>query len=424
MKKRKFKKRFILFLILVVAVICYFIFFPSKVDGPGTDPNVNNPSDNNDSTPNNNTPIEPETYLNKIDYNNNTLNSEVEKVIISYMDLYYKGLQKLEYQSEIDNLFVADNEQSYINKTAISMLIDIRSLQPTDLKIYKASYDLKIESVSTVGGDIKVVLRENSYLNFNFMKDIDTKVYNIKNEFTITSTNNGYKIVKYNKVQDFFVMISEYYNSASNYKTSLDNLKNNYLTNIRKRIATNESQYQDYLNGTGIQKKTCDHGYDRDKAGAYAKKWVNTRNSEWPVYDSNCQNFASQMIYEGGIPMDDVGSSGDNLQWSSNKTGGSFGLVYTWTYVPSFYQYVKNNTGYGLCGSVDVNLYYAEPGDVIHMGVSAPTRHVSVVSGLVYKNGKVVDILVNSNTVDLENYPMSAYVYPYTSLIKIYGWNE
>ena len=40
------------------------------------------------------------------------------------------------------------------------------------------------------------------------------------------------------------------------------------------------------------------------------------------------------------------------------------------------------------------------------------------------KDGKLVEILINSNTVNLENYPISAYTYPYYSLIKIYGWNN
>ena len=73
---------------------------------------------------------------------------------------------------------------------------------------------------------------------------------------------------------------------------------------------------------------------------------------------------------------------------------------------------------------MDVNLYYAQTGDVIHVGSTAPTRHALVVVGDYKVNGKTVDILVNSNTVDLENYPMSAYSYPYSRLIKIYGWND
>ena len=219
-------------------------------------------------------------------------------------------------------------------------------------------------------------------------------------------------------------MITNDLTIGGDYKIRLDNRKNNYLENIKSRIAINAEQHQQYLNGRVIERKTCDNPYDREKALSYANKWVTTRNSEWPRYDTNCQNYASQMMYEGGIPMDRIGSIDAHLQWSSPKNNDGTPLVYTWTFVPYFYTYVKNNSGYGLCGAVDVNLYYAEPGDVINMGITGPTRHVSVVSGAVYKDGKVVDILVHSNSIDLENFPMSAYVYHSISLLKIYGWNE
>ena len=113
-----------------------------------------------------------------------------------------------------------------------------------------------------------------------------------------------------------------------------------------------------------------------------------------------------------------------NYNGSYNENQVADGYVYTWTYVPYFYTYAKDNTGYGLCADVDVNLYYAEAGDVIHVGTLRPTRHALVVIGGYKVDGKTVDILVNSNTVDLENYPISAYSYPYLSLIKVYGWNE
>ena len=185
---------------------------------------------------------------------------------------------------------------------------------------------------------------------------------------------------------------------------------------------------EDFLNNKVVG-KTCDHEYNRDKALEYAKKWVNKRDSEWTTFDANCQNYASIVLYTGGIPMDYTGSANDFKQWkfyssAYNENETNKGYVYTWTSVPRFSYYVKNNTGSGICAVYDENLYAAEAGDIIHVGTINPRRHALVVIGNYKVDGKVVDILVNSNTVDLENYPMSAYVYPYTSLIKVYGWNE
>ena len=73
---------------------------------------------------------------------------------------------------------------------------------------------------------------------------------------------------------------------------------------------------------------------------------------------------------------------------------------------------------------VDVNTYYAEIGDIIQVGYKDIYSHSTVVSSKVIKDDKVIDILLNSNTTDLENYPLSAYIYPNERLIKILGWNN
>lgn len=60
--------------------------------------------------------------------------------------------------------------------------------------------------------------------------------------------------------------------------------------------------------------------------------------------------------------MDYHGSAASHLQWkcygtSQNNSETPSGLAYTWTYVPYFYTYARDNTGYGLCADVDVNLW-------------------------------------------------------------------
>ena len=156
---------------------------------------------------------------------------------------------------------------------------------------------------------------------------------------------------------------------------------------------------------TGITIKNCDHSYDRDKALEYALNWVIKPNPSWNYYkDNNCQNYASQVIYAGGIPMDHFGDANSFLQWkaysgSYNPVETASGLVYTWTSVSRFANYASNNIGYGICADIDVNIYYAEAGDVIHVGTNGPTRHALVVIGAIKDNNKVIDILVNSNKI-------------------------
>lgn len=409
-------KKIISFIFFALIIICFVIFLNWFLNSRDKKQSNNNQINNEQSKE------EVKTYLNNITYNQN-IDKDLENKIIEYMDLYYKSMKELK---EYDMTYLFSNEeQAYINQTAVSLLVEIRKLKPNDLTLHSASYDIEIKSVTRINDKIVVVVNENNHLRFNFMKDIESRVYNIENEFTFKLINGEYKIEKYNKVQDFFVMVTTKYTNGG--KIKLDEIKSNYLSLIKQKESQLSNDYNDFLNNKGINKKNCDHNYDRNKAYDYAIKWVSNRSEKWPKYDSNCQNYASQVVYNGGIPMDYFGNK--SLQWKSysasyNESETPNGLVYTWTYVPYFYDYVKNNTGYGLCGDVDVNLYYAEAGDIIHVGINNPAKHALVVIGDYKKDGKTVDILVNSNTVDLENYPMSAYVYPYTRLIKIYGWNE
>ena len=423
--KKNMKFKLILFIILTIIVVCLFFVFNKKEDDkPNDNPNIESPSE----TPNEEEDTVDEVgtnYLNNITYTVK-VDKEVEDVIVEFLNVYYNSIKELK-ENDMTYLFKdSTSEQALINQTALSLLIETRKLKPNDLSLDKAKYDLDFTEVTTNGDTVEVTVLENNYLNFNFMKEIESKIYNIKNEFTLEKVDGEYKITKYNKVQDFFVMITDLYSSGG--KAKLDQIKQDYLDLINDKLEKDRKDYNDFLNGTGITRKTCDHEYNREEA-LKQTVWVNKRDPEWTEFSSNCQNFVSQVLYSGGIPMDYTGSASQYLQWKMydgtyNENEIDKGYVYTWTYVPYFREYALNNTGYGLCASVDENLYYAEAGDVIHVGTTGPTRHALIVIGDYKKDGKTVDILVNSNTVDLENYPISAYSYPYVSLIKVYGWNE
>lgn len=452
MGKRRLKKWIsnLIILLILFSFVLFFIWFlnkdeetkptdsqtpsenvPSKPDdNSGNDeqkPTEDSPNGGEQKPDDGDNPVENTTFLNKV-VNREKLNDEQLKLITNFLDTYYKSIKELK-EYDMTKYFVNSNsEDALINQTAVSVLVENRKLKPNDLRLSSAKYDLNIDEVKVSGNQIIIKILENSYIRFAFMDDIESKIYNITNNFTIEKINGEYKIVNYKKVQDFYVMITDKYNNGG--KNELDKIKYDYIRILKNKVAKDAENYQYFLNGTGIDRKTCDYAYDRNSALNYALNWVNKRNtSEWSTFSSNCQNYASQVVYNGGVIMDYTGSDSSHLQWkfydsSYNTNQVDSGYVYTWTYVPYFYTYAKDNTGTGLCADVDVNIYYAEAGDVVHVGPSAPTRHAVVVIGDYKVDGKTVDILVNSNTVDLENFPISAYAYPYVSLIKVYGWND
>lgn len=370
--------------------------------------------------------ITKDTYLNNITYKV-SLDKDIENLIIEYMDEYYKSIHTLK-EYDLTYLF-SNQEQADINQTAISLLIESRLLKNNDLHLTDAYYDLEVLSVKNEKNKIIVEVEEDSYVNFSFMSDIQSKSFNISNIFTFEKVGEEYKIAEYFKIQDFFVMISNKYEEEKD----LDKIKQEYLNIIKENILKTEDDYASYLAGTGHTPLTCDNDYNREKAISYSYKWIKERNPKWyKSPDSNCQNYASQVLYVGGIPMDIKGNylsqwkfySPADEQWVIIKEEKKRGISYSWINVKKFREYVNKNKGYGLCAKADVNLFYGEPGDIIQVGYLDSQKHTVVVSDTYEKDGKVIDILVNSNTIDLENYPMSAYSYPYYSLIKIYGWNN
>ena len=370
--------------------------------------------------------ITKDTYLNNITYKV-SLDKEIENLIIEYMDEYYKSIHTLK-EYDLTYLF-SNQEQADINQTAISLLIESRLLKNNDLHLTDAYYDLEVLSVKNEKNKIIIEVEEDSYVNFSFMSDIQSKSFNISNIFTFEKVGEEYKIAEYFKIQDFFVMISNKYEEEKD----LDKIKQDYLNIIKENILKTENDYASYLAGTGHTPLTCDNDYNREKAISYSYKWIKERNPKWyKSPDSNCQNYASQVLYAGGIPMDIKGNylsqwkfySPADEQWVIIKEEKKRGISYSWINVKKFREYVNKNKDYGLCAKADVNLFYGEPGDIIQVGYLDSQKHTVVVSDTYEKDGKVIDILVNSNTIDLENYPMSAYSYPYYSLIKIYGWNN
>jgi hypothetical protein len=90
------------------------------------------------------------------------------------------------------------------------------------------------------------------------------------------------------------------------------------------------------------------------------------RNGNWKAYDGNggnCQNFGSQTLLAGGIPMDEEGTA--KWYWRSHTDQN-----YSWINVGNFWNYANNNTGYGLVAKTNGNYYDGQVGDILIVGHS------------------------------------------------------
>lgn len=363
----------------------------------------------------------------KINYQSNVSDATKEEIndfLIKFYDAYFEILKTLEYQ-DIDYLFL-NKENAAIYKTALELLIETRKNNSSDLRISNPKYELTLKNYKENDDEISFTILENCSYNFNFISEYTTSVYNIENQFTIKKEEEVYKIKSYKKVQDFYVMITDLYKSTEDYESALNKIKQDYEVKFKTENAKIDKMKTDYLSGN-YKTVSAEHKFNKAKAYEYATYWVGRRNTKkWHTYSSNCVNFVSQVMYAGGIPMDHYGS----YQWKwystkKNTKNEASGFVYSWTYVPSITSYFQKNTGFGLVGKYNENLYLGDVGDVVVVGTKGPTRHVvSVIDQIKDENGKVIDLLVSSNTVDLIYFPLSAYAYPYKVLMKVYGYND
>lgn len=355
--------------------------------------------------------------------NTNNVDKEIIDLITKYMDAYFLSLYSLE---KIDVSTFFDNDViAHVSNKAIELLIESRKLYDYDFKMNDAYYDLDIIEVINNNGVYEVSFLEDDHFSFNFLDGIESKCFGIENKMFIKKVNNEYKIIDYEKIQGYY---SLFYDNKIDSIKKCDELYDYYLKQVKK-VKEND----DYLKLQAKDKpyfsdKTYSIKYDRVLANEYAYKYYHLRNSDWYDFSlegGNCQNYASQCIYNGLNIMD---YSGD-YQWKCYMEDGNYdpyineddvkeGRSTSWVHVSSFKDYCENNMNSGLVTDCGVNINYAEVSDIIQVGISSVT-HTTIVSKVV--NGH---ILINSNSIDMMDYPLEASVYLTKNLIKILGANE
>jgi len=356
------------------------------------------------------------------------VDSQMITPITDYFEVSFNALANLE-STDITSLFT-DNGNAQINQAALDYLITLRSNQSNDLHITNYVCGLTIKDVSQENGLIKVTLDEDQTVNFAFTSDIDSSSSGIEHVFYLQKTDQGYVLNAHTKVEDAFLLVEDI---APNYSDSAS-MVSDLLSKTSETISNLADEKSSFNNGeTNNTDVAVDHPYDADAALAYADTWVDPVNvvrndSVFGVYDEhggNCNNYISQCINAGGIPMDTIG---DQWKWygdSLNTYQSASGRSASWTGVSQFFTYASENTGYGLVAVVDDNVFSGSPGDILQYGSNGEWVHSVIITQVIKDDqGNMVDYLINSNTTDRIDYPASAYGYVDFHLIKILGWNE
>ncbi len=357
----------------------------------------------------------------------NLLNNEQVRLLTNYAVNYGRTLARLE-PVDISVLFSDTSSKNYWqNVAAYNVLTSIRKMSFNDLQPEKVLINYNVQRVESNGNRITVHITEDNVQKFKHLSR-PSESYNINHIFVLEKTGDNWLVKSHEQEEDFFLLAQQAWDNAG----GADNSQKAENT-LQILIADAQENIDELKISTGdapMDIKVTDTSYDRDAAVAYAKELCNKRNynGRWLAYDmygGNCQNFASQCIYAGGIKMDNRGYG--ESQWKfysqtlNNKQTAS-GRSYSWTGVDPFYTYATINRSNGLICQADLALNYAEKGDVIQVGAYYEWRHSLVVTDVLFDaDGSLQDIIVASNTADRWNYPLSAYIYTYPRLIHILG---
>lgn len=351
------------------------------------------------------------------------LSEEQEQLILDYMNLYFASLEDFEPEEGIAALF-SDGEQAALADSAIDFQIGLRQMQDADYTLASWSYSLTLNEITQEeDGSLHILARENNIQNFNQNPEIASERYGGYHLFELEQMEGSWKIRSHMMFDAVYMML---WSEGGGEEAAL-----RYAEAVPEylRLAQEQLQEREADREREPGELQAQYAYDRQAAAAYADRYVDERNDAWPDYagsGGNCQNFASQVLLAGGIPMDIYGDA--VWKWYSDEVSnspGAQGRSSSWTGVNQFVEYAAANTGYGLVAETEAPYFSGEPGDLLHMGIDGDWGHTVVIASAVTNGqGEVVDYLVDSNTGNLRNYPASLYGYPEIILTRIGGWNE
>ncbi len=363
------------------------------------------------------------------------LNQQQRELLLGFFQWWYGALARLEVGG-MEDLFALPGQEER-DEATLTYLIGVREMQRTDLSLAGFSYTLDcLEAEEQEDGSLRVLLSLDDVQNFSAHPQVDSRTYGAQHLFVLEEGEAGWRIRAHRQLGSLGWLLSPGGGDALAVGEGPQDWREQEEPGWDYRLRSQEllEEALQYTTQRGsedpIPAGEAQNPYDRQAAVEYARAWVGQRSSQWPAYDQyggNCQNFVSQCLLAGGIPMD---TAGDHIwKWygeAPSVTAGTWGRSASWSAVGDFREYAAGNQGdWGLQAGVDAPYFSGQPGDILQMGPApGDLRHTVLITGLVTdQEGKTVDYLVASNTADLTDFPAGAYAYPCQSLIRVWGWN-
>lgn len=357
------------------------------------------------------------------DLEEGSLTPEQTALLQRFMDGYYQALARLQAPEGMDGLFASDAAAQQ-SLAGLTWQLGLRTLtEGADYSLVSWQYRLRCTAArQEADGSVTVQAQEDNTQIFAQTPGIESRQYGVHHSFTLTPGPKGWRIAAHSSFDALYLTTIR--------QGGWEDLEARYAAAVPAFLEANRAAAA----ALGAQREagplpSADHPYDRQAALDYARQYTAARNPAWDDYagmGGNCQNYVSQCLYAGGIPMDTTGAA--VWKWFDGTVANdttAAGRSSSWSGVDEFLAYAEGNTGYGLAAQTGAPYLTGQPGELIQMGENGSWRHVVIISQTVTdESGQTIDYLVHSNTSNLENWPASLYGYPQRLLTRIAGWND
>lgn len=286
------------------------------------------------------------------------LNQEQETLLLSFMDMQYQSLAGLELKDPSPLFADPEGGEAIGNRTIWEYLIATRKMQRTDLSLAAYRYTLACQSAQLQEDrSLLLLVTENSVQNFSAHPDVDSESVLIYHTFTLVETGDGWRLGSHIQMDSLTLVLflqidtldMETYSMTS---FSVENPEQYFPRRLEQLLAKAEADMAQRRTAGGEEPLAVQHDYDSAAAIAYSYQWVKECNDQWEdygTYGGNCQNFVSQCLFAGGIPMDTQGPY--IWKWygqTPDSTSRPSGRSSSCSSVDAFREYAAGNTGYGL----------------------------------------------------------------------------
>lgn len=333
----------------------------------------------------------------EVTFSGTVISEEEEKLISDYFRFYYAGLGTLT-SADLSDWFAFQSEDELFDEFALDYEIELaggkcfdssqlginirrrdvsQKRKTTEIRlVLNAAYTLRgRETPCTTKGEAHTFIIDNSKKQPLIKSHTTDRAARLAAESALDTLLEENKFARSDLTYTYFPK---------------------YISAAFERLCSEISYtYKKRDSEIPIIYEKAEYDYDREAAVDAALRGFELRRTS-TVYDENDVNFTSWCLFSAGIPMDAQGKGSEQWKWYSediNHERSKTGCTESWYERDAFYEYVKQNDGFGLVAyeAADSD---GEKGDIIQIMQNEKPALQCMITDIIMQDGVISDYIV------------------------------